>query len=110
MVVDLLEMRNEGLAIDDRRLADAYVVLVERVDMPPLQYYAFAEHAFERLQDRELAGRLLDAMVAHADGDAEFVAAVAQHLLGEGHRDLAERVVAQAEAAGVARIELPAAD
>jgi hypothetical protein len=107
MIVDMLRMRNEGVAFDDARYADAYQVLVERIWMPPFQYYAFGEHALKFLQDKSLAASLFNRAIEQDKSDVEFAAAVAQALLSDGHADMAQSVITHARSLGMAEIQLP---
>lgn len=107
MAIGLLRMRRDGLVFDDRRFADAYLVLVRRVQMPAIQYIAFGEHALEFLKDEALAEDLFKAGVERSRDDPEFVASLALGLSHAGHRKQAEAVAAHADAIGIAKIELP---
>ncbi len=106
MITGMLRMRQQGVGFDDARFAEAYLVLVERMDMPPSQYYAFAEHALTMLGDKELAIQLYK--VALDQGDAEFAAAVVEALIKTGHPDVAREIADYAAKTGRAVIELPA--
>ncbi len=106
MVTGLLRMRLEGLPLDDRRLSDAYMVLVERKPMPPGQYYAFGQHALLHLKDEALAEDLFRRALERSTDQAEFAAAMAEALLDSGHRAQAEAVAAHARALGIADIRL----
>jgi protein O-mannosyl-transferase len=106
MVAGLLGLRHEGLVFDDARYAETYIILLERMQVPPGQVYAFADHALTFLGDRALAGQLY-ALAVDA-GDLEFAAAVAEALHDAGHDDMAKIVVDRARANGLGEIVLPA--
>jgi hypothetical protein len=108
MITGMLEMRENGMPIDDARFADAYLVLARRTQMPPSQYYVFGDHALRHLQDEALAMQLFKRAVERSSDNPEFVAAMVDALDKAGHRDLAERVAAHARALGIADIQLAA--
>lgn len=111
MIIDLLKMRNEGIEFDDARFADAYLVLVNRVNMPPSQYYFFGEHALEKLGDRPLALALFKRVVDKGTEEPDTIAAMISELTRDGHIDMAREVAAYANEVGVAdiRVDVPAA-
>lgn len=101
MITGLLDYRLQGLPIDDIRLAEAYVVLVNRMQLPPTQYFAFGMHALVQLEDKPLAGQLFELAVDHAEGHPALVQAMSDHLTREGHTQAADAM--SAYAASVAR-------
>ena len=107
MVSGLLRMRRQGVAIDDARFAEAYLVLVDRLEMPPEQYYAFADHALTVLGDEGIALRIYKVAIEH--GDAEFAAAVVHALHGAGHAGIARSLADHARSISRADITLPEA-
>lgn len=106
MLTGFLRLRQDGLALDDRRFADAYLVLVNRMEMPPSQYYAFAEHALVFLEDEDLANALYRRAVDRSVGQPDFAAAMAEALVKAGRVAQAEVVVKHAQAIGLANISL----
>ena len=86
MIASLVTLRNEGLAIDDQRLADAYVIVANRMRMPAVQYYAFGLHALEKAGDPALARQLFERSVDNAGGEQPLVQAITDALAREGHR------------------------
>lgn len=106
MLTGFLRMRSEGLPLDDGRFADAYLVLVNRMEMPPGQYYAFGEHALRYLGDEALAEGLFKRAVERSAGQPEFVAAMADALAKAGHAAQAKAVADHARALGIADIDL----
>ena len=85
MIASLLTLRNDGLAIDDQRLADAYAIVASRMRMPAVQYYAFGLHALEKAGDPQLARQLFELTVDNAGSDVGLVQAIADDLVGKGH-------------------------
>jgi hypothetical protein len=106
MITGLLEMRENGLPIDDARFSDAYLVLVNRMQMPASQYYAFGDHALRHLQDEALALGLFKRAVEQSADQPEFVAAMVDALDQAGHRQLAEQVADHSRSLGIADIQL----
>lgn len=104
MLTGFLRMRYEGLPLDDGRFADAYLVLVNRMEMPPGQYYAFGEHALRYLGDQELASSLFKRAVDRSVGQPEFAAAMADALFKAGYPAQARVVAEHARAIGLADI------
>ena len=107
MLTGFLRMRYEGLPLDDDRFADAYLVLVNRMEMPPSQYYAFGEHALRYVKDEALAEDLFKRAVERSADHPEFVAAMVQALSAAGHPDQARTLAEHASELGIADIDLP---
>lgn len=110
MITGLLQMRYDGLEFDDGRFADAYLVLSNRMQMPPGQYYAFGEHALRYLKDNALAEQLFKRAVDHSADQPEFVAAMAEALVKAGHQAQAQAVADYAKKLNLADIKLPEVD
>lgn len=108
MIIDLLRMRHQGIPFDDQRFAEAYQVLIERIDMPAAQYFAFGEHALKLARDPDLAERLFLIAVEKSKDDPEFVTAMAEALLRDGHRDQALAIAEASRTLAIANIQLPA--
>jgi hypothetical protein len=104
MLVALLDLRHKGLAIDDGRFADAYLVLVNRMQMPPTQYFAFGEHAIKFLKDEKLANSLFKRAVDRSGGNAELVNMMAEGLVKEGFPDQADVILEHARSLGIAGV------
>lgn len=106
MITAFLRLREEGLALDDVRFADAYLVLANRMDMPPSQYYVFGDHALRYVKDEKLATQLFLRAVDHSHEQPDFVAAMAELLIKAGHRDQARAVAAYAKEIGLVELDL----
>ena len=109
MIAGLLRKRREGLAIDDQRFAEAYLVVANRTRMPPYHYYAMGEHALLYAQDRPVAEALFLRAVEYAAGQPEVAAEIADALLGRGERDMAIAVAEHARQLGIADIRIAGA-
>lgn len=81
MLTGLLTRRKDGMAFDDERFAEAYMVSVRRVRMPPTQYFAYGLHAMEQLKDPSLAQFLFRMSAEQGADDPEFVASLVQLLV-----------------------------
>lgn len=98
MITSLLDARVQGRPIDDRRLAEAYVLLVNRMQVPPTQHFAFGLHALVHLGDEALANQLFALAVDHAPGNPQLVGAMVDHLERQGHAEAADRMRSYARA------------
>lgn len=97
MISGLVARRQEGLAIDDDRLSQAYALVAERGKVRPAQIYSFALHATRHTQDKALAHALLtQATLASAD-QPELVAGMVEVLADEGYVPEARLVAELAE-------------
>jgi hypothetical protein len=108
MITGLLEKRQNGLEFDDGRFADAYLVLVNRMQVPWFQYYAFGEHALLYLKDEALADGLYRRAVENAADQPEAVAAMVEAMATAGHLRQAQSMADHARELGIADITLPA--
>lgn len=99
MITSLLDLRVQGQPIDDDRLAEAYVLLVNRMQVPPTQHFAFGLHALVHLGDKALADQLFALAVDHAPDNPQLVEAMVKHLERQGHAEAAGRMRSHARAA-----------
>ena len=83
------------------------MVLVNRVDMPATQYYAFAEHALKFLGDEQLASGLLQLVVDKSLDDPEFIRAIIELLERDGYGVMARTVSGYAREIGLVDVPLP---
>lgn len=90
VVTSLLDLRQAGLAIDDGHIADAYIILSNRMQLPPTQYFAFGVHALVALDDRQLANDLFQLTIDHANGNTALLAELSAHLRDTGQPEAAE--------------------
>lgn len=110
MITGMLKMRDEGLEFDDGRFADAYLVLANRMALPPTQYYAFGLHALNHLGDEALAIELFKRAV---DRSAEYPGlpyGMADALRKQGHARAADAIVKHARDTGLGDITLAPAE
>lgn len=106
ILTGLLELRRDGVLLDDQRFAEVYQIMCERALMPPSQYIAFGEHALYHLRDEDLASKLFIQGIARSGNDPELIAALVDSLHREGHAAPAARLVDYARALGIL-VELP---
>lgn len=106
MLTGLLRLRNDGMPLDDARFADAYLVLVNRVQLPASQYYAFGQHALVHLKDEPLANSLFKRAVDNSVGQPRLVLAMIDTLMREGHSTQARMMADHARAIGLADINI----
>src|SRR5690606_17823722 len=57
-VAGLIKHRYEGLELNDRRLAEAYIALADRTTLPDYVYAQFGDHAITYLHDDALANHM----------------------------------------------------
>lgn len=96
VVTSLLDFRVGGMALDDRQLSEAYVILSTRMALPPSQYFAFGMHALTRLEDRILARQLFSLALEHGGSDPRFAAELSSYLDEQGFPEEASWLRAQA--------------
>jgi hypothetical protein len=105
MIIGLLELSQGDVAFDHARFAEAYSVMIDKLPMPPTQYYLFAKHALTKAGDEKLALAIYRRSIEN--GDAEFAAAVVEALHRDGYREAAQAVADHARTLGLADITLP---
>jgi len=87
VVTSLLDLRNEGMPIDDLRLSHAYGTLARRMALPPTQYFAFAVHARVDLGDTAVVREMLAQTVDHAQGNEALLRDLSAYLRDQGFTD-----------------------
>ncbi len=100
-VAGLLTQRNEGIALDDRRLAEAYEVLLGRGGASVALYLQYAEFAFTHLDDRALATRIYSESMQARGISPEYAARIIAALVMDGRGDIADAVEARARELGL---------
>lgn len=107
MMVDLLRMRREGVAFDDGRYADAYIVVVQRTELPAQQLFAFGDHALRFLQDPALASQLFRLAADRSASNPDLAAGMVEFLVRDGYRKQAQALAAYIREIGLADIRIP---
>ena len=100
-VTGLLNERLRDIEIDDRLLADAYTILLERGGASAEAYLGFANHADTRLRDEALAERLYVAAMASDSMTPEYAQRVIFALATEGKPRYLEAAAAEAKRRGL---------
>lgn len=107
MITNLLAMREKGLEFNDEKFADAYLVLVRKVGLPPSQYYAMGRHALRHLGDEALAGKLFAIAVDRSLQDPAFIVRMVEALYKDGHVEIARELADHALKVARVRIDFP---
>jgi hypothetical protein len=96
----LLDNRlNKGVALDDAALLEAFVILFNRMQMPPNSYFQVALYALEQGQDARLARQLL-LKAMHASGPyPDYPQYMQTRLREQGYTGLADWLALQANVA-----------
>lgn len=100
-IAGLVKHRYQGIEIDDRHLADAYTILVQRTELPPFVYAQFGDHALKYLKDDELADRMFAAAIDSKAIDSRYAVQLFASLVTDGHARQAQVVEARARALGL---------
>src|SRR5690606_20233706 len=99
-VTGLMQQRHQGIKLDDKRLAEAFLALLERKPTPYL-HVQFANFALTELGDEALADEHFAAAVKLAiDTDPAYPARIAQALLSDGRGRQATVVLQQMDRLG----------
>jgi hypothetical protein len=98
----LLNNRLKGVALDDAALGDAFLLMFDKVVMPPYSYVQVAAHARDYRHDPDLEMRLLAIAVEQSKGHPGYVTRMAEGLRKDGHVVQADFVLAKAKTAGMA--------
>lgn len=107
VMTGFLRMRDEGMPLDDQKFAEAYVVMVNRMNMPPSQYYAFGLHALRHLGNDDLAQQLFEKAVDMGKDNPGFVAAITEALYSMGEERHARELARYAMETARIRVVLP---
>lgn len=109
VMTGFLKMRDQGMPLDDLRFAEAYVIMVNRMNMPPSQYYAFGLHAMRHLGNDDLAQQLFEKAVDKGKANPGFVAAITEALYSMGEERHARELADYAMETARIRVTLPEA-
>jgi len=95
-VTGLVQQRFEGIELDDRRLAEAYLALIDRNPLSPGAHVLFANHAMTYLGDEALAVRLFEGALDHPAMTTDYAARILGGLVMDGRTTIAGAVEARA--------------
>lgn len=101
-VAGLLKHRYQGIDLDDRKLAQAYIILTDRTKVPNYVYAQFGDHAIKYLHDDALADRMFLAAINRNPHDADYAMQTFATLVADGHKRQAQVVMERAKALGLA--------
>lgn len=97
----LLDNRRKGVELDDHALDQAFLLMFEKVQLPPYSYAQVAEHALQYSGDEALAKQLLAMAVENSVDTPQYVPILVKGLREDGHDALAEWVLTQARIRGI---------
>lgn len=100
-VTGLMKQRQEGIELDDARLAEAYGVLLARDGAHPVLFLQFADFALTRLGDQALATRTYVAALDGPGMDRELALRIVTALEQDGREPQARAVFERAIAMGL---------
>jgi hypothetical protein len=100
-VSGLLERRQGGVAMDDKRLGESCAILASRRALHPYLYATCADHALTYLHDPKAALALFRQAVEHSTGDPDYIWQIVGTLKEEGHPEMAQALLAHASIRGV---------
>lgn len=93
----LLDNRYKGLPIDDAKLTDAFLIVFEKVSLPPYSYAQVADHVLKHLGDPALSGQLLMQAVEKSRDHPQYIRQLESALRAKGESSQADLVVEHAK-------------
>jgi len=105
-VFGLLQNRLNGVALDDDRLTDAFVVIFNRVSMPPYSYAQVGQYVLDHTGDADLAEQLFVRAIAASAQEPEYARRIVTQLQSGGHARQAQAALRKAHDIGI-RLDLP---
>ncbi|QSX73546.1 hypothetical protein HIV01_009780 [Lysobacter arenosi] len=88
-VSGLLDRRENGIELDDRRLGEACSALISRRALHPYIYATCANHALTYLHDRDGALAMFKLAVEHSAADPAYATQIIDTLRDDGHPEMA---------------------
>ena len=92
------------MALDDARLREAFVVLLDRDGLPADIYLQLGNAALMQMKDPALADQAYDRALVVSGRDPEYAIRVVTNLVSGGAVDAAKRFLARAEHQGIVDI------
>lgn len=86
---------DKGVEIDDLEIDESFVLMFNRVSLPPISYVQVAEHAVEYRGDHALADQLLDIAVQQGRDNPEQLHLLVRMLREDQHPELADKLSAR---------------
>lgn len=84
-VTGLLKQRYEGVILDDARLREAYLALLDRKPQAPFMYAQFGDYALKYLHDENLADQMFVAAIERDPTDHAYAERIVSNLTADGH-------------------------
>lgn len=103
-ISNLVKQRSLGMALDDARLREAFVVLLDRDGLPADIYLQLGNAALMQMKDPALADQAYDRALVVSGRDPEYAIRVVTNLVSGGAVDAAKRFLARAEHQGIVDI------
>jgi hypothetical protein len=100
-VFGLLERRYAGVELDDAKLTDAALVVLNRAEMPAYSYAQVGEYVMTFTNDVALASRLFERAVERSTNDPAYVEKLIRTLADNGNAQQAEAALQRAVELGV---------
>ncbi len=104
-ISNLVKQRSLGMDLDDTRLREAFVVLLERDGLPADIYVQLGNAALMQMKDQPLADQAYDRALAVSGRDPQYAIGVVTKLVSAGAVDEAQRFLARAEHQGVLDVD-----
>jgi len=92
---------DKGVELDDLEIDESFVLMFNKVSLPPISYVQVAEHAVKYRGDYALADQLLDIAVKQGEDKPEQLHMLVQMLREEQYPELADRLYARISSSGV---------
>lgn len=86
---------DKDVEIDDLEIDESFVLMFNKVTLPPISYVQVAQHAVKYRGDHALADQLLDIAVEQGKGDPQQLRLLVQMLREEQYPDLADKLSAR---------------
>src|SRR5690606_15568047 len=98
----LLRNRISGVALDDRCLTDAFLVVFERGEMLPVHYAQFGDYLLRHAGEPDQASKSFAnaVLLSLAAGDETYARQVITILVEDGHMEQARYALSQAHQRG----------
>lgn len=92
----LLHNRLKGVALDDKRLSDAFVAMFNRVTLPPYSYAQFGDYVVTQTGDQTLADQIFVRAVDVSVDTPDYVTQMIIQLRKNGHQRQADAALRRA--------------
>ncbi len=97
----LLDNRYQGVPLDDGKLATAFLIMLEKVEMPPYSYAQLGDYALNYLHSDGLAEHWFMEAIEQSRSAPDYALQVIVELHRQGETRLAELAEQQARTMGI---------